>query len=216
MNVGNVLGSLAICFLVVTHNLKNPKSIMLCDWRQGSSNTYWCINEGKKKPLCFCFPSFVHGSILRDLQAVWCRCLAEHSLWLWLWHDGSVQFLATAKATQKRQRTKAQTWLKCLITKREQKTNHNPSAAERMKQKKDELTCKLQTNKGKTNSSKPFRSRGKRGGNKEHERDSSSGGTKCSFSSGLFQKWTEHVYCTVQMTETGMERCHRDKIMKAF
>lgn len=138
-----MLGSLAICFLVVSHNLKNSKSIVLCDWRQSSSKAYWCINE-KKKTLCFCFPSFIHESILGDLQAVWCWCLAECFPGLWLWHDGSVQFLATAKATQKCQRTKAQTWLKCLITKRKQKTNHDPSAAERMKQKKDELTCKLQ------------------------------------------------------------------------
>lgn len=82
--------------------------------------------------------------------------------------------------------------------------------------KKDELTCKLQKTRGKTNSCKPFKSRGKRGGNKECETDSSSEGTKCNFSSSLFQKWTEHIYCTVQMTETGMEWCHQDKIMKAF
>lgn len=210
-----MLGSLGICFLVVSHNLKNSKSIVLCDWRQRSSKAYWCINE-KKKTLCFCFASFVHESILGDLQAVWCWCLAECSPWLWLWHDGSVQFLATAKATQKCQRTKAQAWLKCLITKRKQKTNHDPSAAERLKQKKDEVTCKLQKNRRKTNSSKPSRSRGKRRGNKECETDSSSEGTKCSFSSSLFQKWTEHIYYTVQMRETGMEQCHRDKIMKAF
>lgn len=53
-NVGNVsvLPSLAISLLVVTHNLKNPKSIVLCDWRQGSSNAYWCINEKKASPCC--------------------------------------------------------------------------------------------------------------------------------------------------------------------
>lgn len=103
-SVGNtsVLRSLAISFLVVTHHLRNLKSIVLCDWRQGSSNAYWCINEKKTLSLlCFCFPSFVHKSILGDLQAVWYWCSAEYSLWLSQQHHGSVQFLATAKATKK-------------------------------------------------------------------------------------------------------------------
>lgn len=46
-----MLGSLAICFLVVTHNFKNPKSIVLCHWSQDSSKAYWCINEKKKSPV---------------------------------------------------------------------------------------------------------------------------------------------------------------------